>query len=124
MKFKTKMSPVLMKRLLVILFVFILFSLRSNAQDYNFKHISINDGLSQNAVFAIIKDSKGFMWFGTKDGLNRYDGYNFVIYQHNPFDTTTLSAGYITSLFEDSRGLIWVGTYDGGLNVFDRSSDI
>jgi signal transduction histidine kinase/ligand-binding sensor domain-containing protein/CheY-like chemotaxis protein len=60
------------------------------------------------------------MWFGTKDGLNKYDGYNFVIYQHNPFDTTTLSTNYITSLYEDKRGLIWVGTYNGGVNVYDR----
>ncbi len=91
-----------------------------NTQEINFKHININDGLSQNAVFAIIKDSKGYMWFGTKDGLNKYDGYNFTIYQFNPFDSTTLSANYITSLYEDKQGLIWVGTYDGGVNVYDR----
>ncbi|HSO86397.1 MAG TPA: two-component regulator propeller domain-containing protein [Draconibacterium sp.] len=99
-------------------------SYKSNSQEVNFKHVNINDGLSQNAIFAIIKDSRGFMWFGTKDGLNKYDGYNFVVYQHNPFDTTTLSSNYITSLFEDSRGLIWIGTYNGGLNVFDRAKEI
>jgi signal transduction histidine kinase/ligand-binding sensor domain-containing protein/DNA-binding response OmpR family regulator len=97
---------------------------KSNSQVINFKHLTINDGLSQNAVFAIMKDSRGFMWFGTKDGLNKYDGYDFLIYQHNPFDSTTLSANYISSLFEDSRGLIWVGTFDRGINVYDRKKDI
>ena len=108
---------------LFAIIIFFQIPLSGNSQDLHFKHININDGLSQNAVFAILKDSKGFMWFGTKDGLNRYDGYNFVIYQHSPFDSTTLSANYITSLLEDKRGLIWVGTNDGGLNVFDRETE-
>ncbi|HKL31576.1 MAG TPA: two-component regulator propeller domain-containing protein [Tangfeifania sp.] len=85
--------------------------------------MSINDGLSQNAVFAILQDSKGFMWFGTKDGLNCYDGYNFVIYQHNPFDSTTISANHITALFEDRHKNIWVGTLTGGLNLYNPESD-
>jgi signal transduction histidine kinase/ligand-binding sensor domain-containing protein/DNA-binding response OmpR family regulator len=96
----------------------------TNSQSINFKHNTINEGLSQNAVFAILQDNKGFMWFGTKDGLNRYDGYSFVVYQHNPFDTTTVSANYITALFEDSRGYIWIGTLNGGLNCFDRDAEI
>ncbi|PKP50218.1 MAG: hypothetical protein CVT92_14630 [Bacteroidetes bacterium HGW-Bacteroidetes-1] len=109
---------------LSIFFFAVLFSISVTAERIQFKHITINDGLSQNAVFAILKDSKGFMWFGTKDGLNRYDGNNFVVYQHNPFDSTSISANYITELFEDSRGLIWVGTLDGGLNVFNRKLEI
>jgi signal transduction histidine kinase/ligand-binding sensor domain-containing protein/DNA-binding response OmpR family regulator len=108
----------------IIISILTLFSFGSYSQDYNFKHININDGLSQNAVFAIMKDSRGFMWFGTKDGLNKYDGYSFIIYQHNPFDSATLSSNYITSLFEDSRGLIWVGTIDRGINVYDRKNDV
>jgi signal transduction histidine kinase/ligand-binding sensor domain-containing protein/AraC-like DNA-binding protein len=87
-------------------------------QEVRFKHLTINDGLSQNAVIAIIQDSKGFMWFGTKDGLNWYDGYSFIIYQHNAFDSTSVSDNYITSLFEDSRGILWIGTLNGGLNFF------
>ena len=127
MKFNIQLSMIFNSRLkavLIIFFILTLFSFESYSQDYNFKHININDGLSQNAVFAIMRDSRGFMWFGTKEGLNKYDGYNFVIYQHNPFDSATLSANYITSLFEDSRGLIWVGTFDRGINVYDRTKDI
>jgi signal transduction histidine kinase/ligand-binding sensor domain-containing protein/DNA-binding response OmpR family regulator len=88
-----------------------------------FRHLTIADGLSQNAVSAIIQDRRGFMWFGTKDGLNRYDGYQFVVFRHDPFDSTTISDSEITTLFEDSRGQLWVGTRAGGLNRFDRTRE-
>ena len=104
--------------------VFLFLSTKIYAQEINFKHLSGNDGLSQNFVSCILQDQKGFMWFGTKDGLNRYDGYNFVVYQNDPFDTTTISDNFITSLFEDSRGYIWVGTLNGGLNCFERTTEI
>ncbi|HSP86933.1 MAG TPA: two-component regulator propeller domain-containing protein [Ignavibacteriaceae bacterium] len=89
------------------------------SQEFRFKHLTINDGLSQNAVFAILQDSKGLMWFGTSDGLNRYDGYSFSIFNHNPFDSTTISSNDISVLFEDSRGLIWIGTNDAGISIFN-----
>ncbi len=93
------------------------------AQEIHFKHLTSDDGLSQNFISCIIQDQKGFMWFGTKDGLNRYDGHNFVVYQHDPFDSTTISDNFITSLFEDSRGYIWVGTLNGGLNIFEGETE-
>lgn len=107
----------------LILAMFCFFYTGLLAQPGSFRHLSINDGLSQNAVFAILQDSKGFMWFGTKDGLNRYDGYTFKIYQHNPFDTTSLSANFITALYEDSQKNIWVGTLNGGLNCLHPGSE-
>ncbi|MDX1591495.1 MAG: two-component regulator propeller domain-containing protein [Balneolaceae bacterium] len=95
----------------------------AHAQQVNFRHLGIDDGLSQNAVFSILQDQKGFLWFGTKDGLNRYDGREFVVYQHNPFDSTTISDPYVTELLEDSLGRIWLGTVNGDLNLFDRKTE-
>ena len=88
-----------------------------------FRHLTIADGLSQNAVSAIAQDRRGFMWFGTKDGLNRYDGYQFVVFRHDPFDSTSVSDGEITAILEDSRGRLWVGTRAGGVNRLDRARE-
>jgi ligand-binding sensor domain-containing protein/tRNA A-37 threonylcarbamoyl transferase component Bud32 len=89
-----------------------------------FERITIEQGLSQNTVYAIIQDNKGFLWFGTEDGLNRYDGYNFKVYKHNPDDPTTLSNNRVQAIYEDNSGIIWIGTHGGGLNKFDRRKEI
>ncbi len=85
----------------------------------SFRHLTIKDGLSQGMVNHIIQDRYGFMWFSTKDGLNRYDGYHFEVYRHDLADTTTISDSYVSYAFEDSRGHLWVGT-QSGLDRFDR----
>jgi signal transduction histidine kinase/CheY-like chemotaxis protein/ligand-binding sensor domain-containing protein len=95
----------------------------SQNSNLNFKHINTDLGLSQNHVLCILQDSKGFMWFGTRDGLNRYDGYNFKIYQNVVGDSTSISNNYIMSIFEDSKGTMWVGTLGGGLSKFDKVKD-
>jgi len=87
-----------------------------------FHHLTIEDGLSQNAVYALLQDRQGFMWMGTKDGLNRYDGSAVTVYRHDPFDPATLSSSYVTALLEDTRGGFWVGTQDGGLSRLDRAT--
>lgn len=87
-----------------------------------FKHISLDDGLSQNSVFCILQDSKGFMWFGTQDGLNKYDGYNFTIYKREPGNRNSLNGARVNALCEDPSGILWIGT-DSGLNRFDPRTE-
>jgi len=86
-----------------------------------FKHFSVKDGLSQNGVVDIFKDSKGYMWFGTRDGLNCFDGYNFKIYRHNDENPHSISSNIISVITEDSQGKLWIGTKNG-LNSFDRNN--
>ena len=88
-----------------------------------FEHLSIADGLSQSAVYAILQDREGYLWFGTEDGLNRFDGYEFTVYQSEFDDPSSLSHDWILSLLEDERGDIWVGTSGGGLNRWNRKTD-
>ncbi len=88
-----------------------------------FSHLSTNQGLSQNEVYCILQDRKGFMWFGTAAGLNRYDGYQFIVYKHNPQDSLSLSHNFVLALCEDHAGNLWVGTRGGGLNRFDRKKN-
>ncbi len=88
-----------------------------------FRRISTEDGLSQSTVLCMTQDRRGFMWLGTEDGLNRYDGHSFATYRHNPDDPNSLSSSYIWSLLEDQEGLLWIGTWGGGLNCFDPSQN-
>jgi ligand-binding sensor domain-containing protein/signal transduction histidine kinase len=88
-----------------------------------FDHLALEQGLSQSTVTAILQDSQGFMWFGTLDGLNRYDGYGFKVYKHDSTDPTSLADNAIASLFEDRSGTLWIGTEGGGLERFDRDTE-
>ncbi len=96
---------------------------RARDNDIRFEHISLEQGLSQSVVLCILQDSKGFMWFGTQDGLNRYDGYEFTVYKHDPENPNSLSDNFIQSLYEDQSGALWIGTNGGGLDRFDRETE-
>lgn len=91
-----------------------------------FRHISIQNGLSQVTIQAIHQDSKGYMWFGTRYGLNKYDGYAFTTYHHNPIDSTSLDDNSINDIFEDSQQRLWIGTnhslnyFNSDLSTFER----
>jgi len=87
-----------------------------------FDHLGIEKGLSQTSVLAICQDKKGFMWFGTRNGLNRYDGYNIKVYQFSAADSLSISHNYVVSLLSDSHQNLWVGT-DAGLNKYNEKTD-
>ena len=87
-----------------------------------FIHLSTKQGLSQGHISNILKDKKGFMWFCTDNGLNKYDGYNFKVYNYNKKDATSISNDYVLCITEDKDGIIWVGTATG-LNKFDRNKE-
>ncbi|MCC9136188.1 two-component regulator propeller domain-containing protein [Pontibacter silvestris] len=91
--------------------------------DIRFTHLTNINGLSQSTVKCILKDKYGFMWFGTQDGLNRYDGYEFKIYRNNPKDSKSLRSNDITTLYEDRQGRLWIGSNLGGLSLYDRTTD-
>ncbi|MDR3693116.1 two-component regulator propeller domain-containing protein [Mucilaginibacter sp.] len=92
-------------------------------KDVKFSSLTVNDGLSQSDVKFIIKDRKGYMWFATDDGLNKYDGYNFTIYRHQAGDKHSLPSNNITVVFEDKANNIWVGTSGGGVSLYNRKTD-
>ena len=109
-------------RLNCLIFCCLLIFYEVSSQGINFDHLTTQEGLSQNTVNCIFKDSEGFIWIGTNDGLNRYDGYNFKVYRHNYKDTTTLSDNKIYAIIEDDKSNLWIGTRSG-LNVYIRDYD-
>ncbi|MBX2874373.1 MAG: response regulator [Saprospiraceae bacterium] len=89
----------------------------------NYQHLTQKQGLSSNYVLSFLEDHLGFIWIGTENGLNRFDGRHFLEYRHHPEDSTTINSNWITTLFEDSDHNLWVGTRNG-LNRLDRQSGI
>ncbi|MET0638142.1 MAG: ATP-binding protein [Chitinophagaceae bacterium] len=109
------------KPLLVLSFLW--FGLIAAAQKSpDFEAISTAQGLSQGMVFDILQDQEGFIWVATKNGLNRYDGYNFKVFSNDPYNPGSLSSNTIVKIYEDTKGRIWVGTEDAGLNIYDKKT--
>ncbi|OGU65982.1 MAG: hypothetical protein A2X62_08200 [Stygiobacter sp. GWC2_38_9] len=106
-------------RFTLVILLFPVLLLSQTASEF----LTIDQGLSQNYIYSICQDKKGFLWIGTKDGLNRYDGYEFICYRHNPADSTSLSENNVSIVFEDSHQRLWIGTNGGGLNLYDRAKE-
>ncbi len=88
-----------------------------------FDRLSVEDGLSHSSVWTLYQDSVGFLWLGTRDGLNRFDGYGFKVYRHDPADPGSISESEVLAILEDRRGDLWIGTRGGGLNRFLRAEE-
>jgi ligand-binding sensor domain-containing protein/signal transduction histidine kinase len=93
-----------------------------DGEDIRFSHLSTKDGLSQTRVGQIVQDDDGFMWFGTQYGLNRYDGYSFKVFVHDPARENSLSCTFVNSLLKDRDGKIWAGC-DNDVDRFDKMSE-
>jgi diguanylate cyclase (GGDEF)-like protein len=100
-------------------------ALPASAQDkpMAFERLSLEQGLSQSSVLSVFQDARGFMWFGTEDGLNRYDGFSFTTYKYDPTDTSSLPNNMVWSIAEDREGDLWIATEGGGVARWDRHSD-
>ena len=92
--------------------------LYAQKNNFSFDHLGIRDGLSQSYVNCVVQDKHGFMWFGTQDGLNKYDGYHFNVYKNYPKESNSISSNFIHDIKIDERGNLWIAT-DNGLNMFD-----
>lgn len=104
-------------RIIIILSLF--FNLDAKKESAEFDYINIEHLIPNSTVYSIVQDNIGFIWFGTTDGLIRYDGYNFVVYKYDPLNTNSISSNSAGNLFKDQYGIIWIGTWGGGLNRFD-----
>ena len=102
-----------MRRLYILLLVWVCCLCANAHEHYIVQHYSIKDGLSQNTVMAILQDHQGFMWFGTWDGLNRFDGYTFTVYKAMHEGVETRANNRVELIYEDDEQQIWWATYDG-----------
>jgi len=105
--------------LTLVLSAVLLITIQAQLENIQSSQITTKDGLSDNVVTCVLKDSRGFMWFGTRTGLCRYDGYNFTVYKNDGLDTNSISCNSIYSINEDHEGNLWIDT-ELGFNRFNR----
>ena len=113
------------KLLLLLLICFLILAgsrVLAGGKVFSARQFTISDGLSSNSIMVVYQDSKGFLWIGTQDGLNRYDGNKFDVFRHIPGDSNSISGNFILSLAEDLNGNIWIGTRKHGFSVYDRKT--
>ncbi|MDP4210490.1 MAG: two-component regulator propeller domain-containing protein [Bacteroidota bacterium] len=112
-------------RFLLLSLLFYIFNFQTFAQPryLNFDNFTIESGLSNNVIHYIFQDKKGWMWFGSSQGLNKFDGYKFTCFNQNPANPQSLDGKLVRSILEDTQGSLWVGTEKGGLNKFNREKE-
>jgi signal transduction histidine kinase/ligand-binding sensor domain-containing protein/DNA-binding response OmpR family regulator len=115
-----------LKKLISILFLFLLIiaseCLVAQESNISFEHFSVAQGMTEPIVYSVIQDMEGYLWFGTWEGMEKFDGYQFTSYRHIPNNPNSISKVFVQTLYEDKEGIIWVGTYDG-LEKFDKKTN-
>ncbi len=111
------------RNLLQVFLLAVSFNSFSQKVHLKFEHLGNREGLSNSNVICMLQGSRGFMWFGTRDGLNKYDGYSFTIYRNIQGDKNSLSNNQISDIVEDSDGMLWIGTWGGGLSTYNRQNE-
>ncbi len=112
-----------MRKPYILLYIILLLTtVVAKGQPFYFSHYQVENGLSNNAVLCIMQDHLGFMWFGTRDGLNRFDGISYKVFRNNPGDKHSIGSNAIMSLSEDNDKNIWIGT-ERGLFIFDENTE-
>ncbi|MDQ1352651.1 MAG: Response regulator [Acidobacteriota bacterium] len=124
MKNKLYSLPVLLCHSFILLFSLFQnpFSLQAHPANIKFEHFTSAQGLSHNCVYGLAQDKYGFLWFGTMDGLNRFDGYSFKIYQRDKNNPNSLSQNIISTLMTDKSGMLWIGADSAGLSRYDPTT--
>jgi len=112
-----------MKKLFLLISILILTDITNAQYHFSFSHFTSDNGLSQNSITAIMKDHKGYMWFGTRDGLNKFDGYNFKLYNSKPDKKLSILSNRFLDIKEDKCGAIWVRTYDEIVYRLNQSTE-
>ncbi len=108
--------------IILICFLFLHPTVFAQGNKLEFEHFTTKDGLSQSTIACILQDNKGFMWFGTQNGLNKYDGYTFTNYLYDSDNPASMLGSFVMEITEDSEGNLWIGT-ESGLNRYDRAID-
>ena len=121
---KHKMISIKIISVLYVSLFFLTYNINLFAQNDNivFERLNTSHGLSNNEVRKVFQDSKGYLWVGTADGLNKYDGYNFTVYRNDPQDINSISNNSVWDILEDKSGNLWVSTNDG-LNYFNYDKE-
>lgn len=101
------------KRTLLVLLILSCTSIAAKCQSYYFRHYQVENGLSNNTLFCCVQDKNGFLWMGTKDGLNRFDGYSFKTFRNDADDSLSIGDNFIRSLYIDAHDVLYAGTRNG-----------